>query len=295
MTAPVRRQPKRVRTTPAASLSRAALGYVKPGSYEELRAVLSSGTVRLPKKLQQVANFLWQNPGDVALGTVTSIADAASVQPSSLVRFAQALGYSGFTDLQEIFKAHARATWVEGRHWAGPGDAISDEERLLEGMITASANSLTNLREKPQIESLVAVAKCLAEAETIYIVGSKRAFSVAAYASLALLKLGVRNILIDNVGSAAFEQIGCAGADDALLAISFAPYNSVTPDLAALAAQRGARVVAITDGADSPLAPVSQTCMIITEGEFGGFKSVAGAHALAMAIVLSVAQRRDEI
>ena len=52
-----RRRTAKRPTAPAASLSRAALGYVKPGTYEELRAVLSSGTVRLPKKLQQVASF----------------------------------------------------------------------------------------------------------------------------------------------------------------------------------------------------------------------------------------------
>ncbi len=84
----------------------AALGYSRPGSYEELRAVLSSGTARLPKKLRQVAIHLWQHPTAVALGTVTSVAREAGVQPSTLVRFAQAFGYSGFSDLQEVFKAH---------------------------------------------------------------------------------------------------------------------------------------------------------------------------------------------
>ena len=84
----------------------AALGYSRPGSYEELRAVLSSGTARLPKKLRQVAIHLWQHPTAVALGTVTSVAGEAGVQPSTLVRFAQAFGYTGFSDLQDVFKAH---------------------------------------------------------------------------------------------------------------------------------------------------------------------------------------------
>ena len=68
--------------------------------------MLSSGTARLPKKLRQVAIHLWQHPTAVALGTVTSVAGEAGVQPSTLVRFAQAFGYSGFSDLQEVFKAH---------------------------------------------------------------------------------------------------------------------------------------------------------------------------------------------
>ena len=59
----------------------AALGYSKPQSYQELRAVLSSGTARLPKKMRQAANHCWQHPTSVALGTVTSVAKQAGVQP----------------------------------------------------------------------------------------------------------------------------------------------------------------------------------------------------------------------
>ncbi|TIT73263.1 MAG: MurR/RpiR family transcriptional regulator, partial [Mesorhizobium sp.] len=54
--------------------SLAALGYTKPQTYEELRAVLSSGTVHFPKRLRQVAIFLWQHPSDVALGTIAQVA-----------------------------------------------------------------------------------------------------------------------------------------------------------------------------------------------------------------------------
>jgi DNA-binding MurR/RpiR family transcriptional regulator len=93
-----------------AGQDRAALGYSKPETYEELRAVLSSGTVRLPKKLRQVAIYLWQHPSEVALGTVTTLARQAGVQPSTMVRFAQTFGYSGFSDFQDVFK-----TYVQGR------------------------------------------------------------------------------------------------------------------------------------------------------------------------------------
>ena len=70
-----RRRPKgdRSKTLPKkqdGGRGRAALGYAKPRTYEELRAVLSSGTIHFPKRLRQVAIFLWQHPGDVALGTI---------------------------------------------------------------------------------------------------------------------------------------------------------------------------------------------------------------------------------
>src|SRR5579863_4093721 len=125
----------------------AALGYSPPGSYEELRAVLSSGTARLPRKLRQVAIHLWQHPIAVALGNVTSVADEAGVQPSTLVRFAQAFGYSGFSDLQDVFKAYladgGRRSDSASSQW--PGASSGEAARLVDGFVGSSAASLARV------------------------------------------------------------------------------------------------------------------------------------------------------
>ena len=73
------------------------------------------GRSHFPKRLRQVAIFLWQHPGEVALGTIVQVAEQAGVQPSTLVRFAQIFGYAGFSDLQGIFKDHVKGSWPEGR------------------------------------------------------------------------------------------------------------------------------------------------------------------------------------
>ena len=114
------RAPKSSRTrTPTrereSNRGRAALGYTRPRTYEELRAVLSSGTVHFPKRLRQVAIFLWQHPGEVALGTISEVATQAGVQPSTLVRFAQTFGFAGFSEFQDLFKEHIKGSWPDGR------------------------------------------------------------------------------------------------------------------------------------------------------------------------------------
>ena len=83
----------------------------------------------------------------------------------------------------------------------------------------------------------------MAAADLIYVIGSKRAFPVTAYISLTLSQQGVRNVLVDNVGSTAFDQVGCVGPGDAVLAVSFSPYNSITPELVAAASERSAKIV----------------------------------------------------
>jgi DNA-binding MurR/RpiR family transcriptional regulator len=272
----------------------AALGYSRPASYEELRAVLSSGTVRLPKKLRQVAVYLWQHPTVVALGTVTSLARQAGVQPSTLVRFAQTFGYSGFSDLQDVFKAYLRGGLQEAKGGAvvEGGNAGSEAAELVDGFVKSSTLSLARVRDRLDLAQLEAIAGTLAKAEFIYIIASKRAFSVSSYISLALSKLGIRNIAIDNVGSAAFEHLRCATEADAVLAISFTPYNSITPELAASAAQLGVSIVSITDSALSPLVPLSKAYVEVVEEDFSGFKSLAATLSVAMALVLLVEQLR---
>ena len=270
---------------------RAALGYSRPESYEELRAVLSSGTMRLPKKLRQVAIYLWQHPTVVALGNVTQVAQQAGVQPSTLVRFAQTFGYSGFSDLQDVFKAYLSGDWRD-KGAAESGGAAAQSAGLVDGFVKSSTASLARVGDRLDMAGFEAIAEALAAAELIYVLGSKRAFSVVSYVSLALSKLGVRNIAVDNVGSAAFEHLRCAGEADVVLAISFTPYNSITPELAASAAERGVPMVAITDSAFSPLVPLSKAYIEVVEEDFSGFKSLAATLAVAMALVLRVAQLR---
>jgi DNA-binding MurR/RpiR family transcriptional regulator len=276
---------------------RAALGYSRPRSYEEFRAVLSSGTTRLPKKMRQVAIFLWQQPTVVALGTVTSIAQQAEVQPSTLVRFAQSFGYSGFSDLQDLFKTHLSGggRGVRDQQEADGGAAGSEPARLVDGFVGSSMSSLARVRDRLDPQSFDRIASELAGAELIYVVGSKRAFSLASFASLAMSNLGIRNICVDNVGSVAFEQLRCGTPQDVVLAISFTPYNSVTPELAASAAQRGVPIVSITDSAFSPLAPISRAYVEVVEEEFAGFKSLSATLAVAMALVLRVAGLRGAL
>jgi DNA-binding MurR/RpiR family transcriptional regulator len=271
----------------------AALGYSRPGSYEELRAVLSSGTARLPKKLRQVAVHLWQHPTAVALGTVTSVADEAGVQPSTLVRFAQAFGYSGFSDLQEVFKAYLADGGRRSRDPASSHASSGEGAGLVDGFIGSSATSLARVRERLDLTQFEIMGQTLAAADLIYIIGSKRAFSLVSYASLAFANLGVRNLALDNVGSTSFELLRCATVSDAVLAVSFTPYNSITPELAASAAQRGVPIVSLTDSAFSPLVPISKAYIEVVEESFSGFKSLSATLAVAMALVLRVEQLRS--
>src|SRR5690606_7796330 len=104
--------------------------------------------------------------------------------------------------------------------------------------------------------------------------------------------MGVRNQLVDNVGSSAPGQMACAGPGDLVFAVSFRPYISVTRDLAAVAHERGAGVATLTDSALSPLVEMSSVWLEVVEQDFAGYRPLVATLAVGMALARAVAMRR---
>ena len=102
----------------------------------------------------------------------------------------------------------------------------------------------------------------------------------------------MRAILIDNVGGLGPDQLARATERDALVAITFSPYSSVTINLAQRAKERKTPIVVITDSALGPLAGLADARFEIVESDFGAFRSLAATFCLAMTLAVAVAERR---
>src|SRR5437762_12153864 len=79
-----------------------------PRDFATLKARIIERGKNLPKRLNQIAAFVLDHPDEIAFGTVASIAEQAYVQPSTLVRFSQAMAYLGSSELQGAFRARLR-------------------------------------------------------------------------------------------------------------------------------------------------------------------------------------------
>ena len=58
----------------------------------------------MSKRLQQIASHALDNPSELALETIAAVAQRAGVQPSSLIRFAKVFGFSGYSEMQRVFR-----------------------------------------------------------------------------------------------------------------------------------------------------------------------------------------------
>jgi len=143
--------------------------------YDALQAEIGRRFPGLSRQLQRIARFALERPQDVALDTVAAAASKAEVQPSAMVRFAQALGYGGYTDMQRIFRdrlversASYRERIATIRR-AAPGH--SRPRAVLHDFVSDSIARLSRLEEHMPPERLARAVEVISGAERIHVLG----------------------------------------------------------------------------------------------------------------------------
>ncbi|EQC1579569.1 MurR/RpiR family transcriptional regulator [Klebsiella oxytoca] len=251
----------------------------------------------LSKRLKQVARYILDNSNSVAFDTVASIAQQADVPPSTLIRFANAFGFSGFNEMKQMFKQHLMeetANYTERARLfrqTTTDDATPPETptEILNMFTMVNTQALQQLAIQTSGEDLQRAVALLAEAENIYVIGLRRSFSVASYLTYALRHLDRKAFLIDGLGGMFTEQLSLVGPKDVVVAVSFSPYAREVVELVELGAQRKARQIAITDSQVSPLAAFSDVCFVVREAQVDGFRSQVASLCLAQTLAVSLA------
>jgi DNA-binding MurR/RpiR family transcriptional regulator len=237
--------------------------------YDELRGAIAARHRALSGRLQQIAEFVLDHPTDVALGTVAEIAQRAGVPPSAIVRFANALGFGGFTEMQQVFRSRLVAG-VAPSYKARLARMKDDEKStlgrkpaaVLERFVGEARTSLTTLSQSVGTRDLEKATTILRKARDIYLLGLGGSFPVATHLAYVLRKFGRRVVLLDGLGGSIHEQSHPANSEDALVAISFRNYY---PDTARVFPELVARRVPAISITDSLLSPIVEGASVVFE------------------------------
>ena len=265
-----------------------------PRTYDELRAEISARHAGLSRRLQQIAEYALEHPNDMALETVAVIAERADVHPSSLIRFGNAFGYDGFSDMQRVFRSRLvdrLPSYSERIKTLRSAAAEDGAGNALDHFAEAGIRALEHLRDETRPESLEAAIDILAAAEIVHVAAQRRAFPVAAYLAYALSHLDRRAHLLDSIGGMLAEQVHTMAPGDALIAVSYKPYAPETLKVAQAARDAGIPIVAITDNPLSPLAPLAEISFEVEEAQVQDFRSLTASMCLAMSLVVGLGQR----
>ena len=265
-----------------------------PQNVENFQARLVEISDGLPKRLRQCAEYLAGHTDRIAVSTVAQLAEAAGVQPSAVMRFCQLMGYSGFSEMQRVFRSSYGQSPLDYRTRLGNlrKSGAGSPSALLAEFVEVGHNSLENLASSVDARVLDLSVRQLAEAEMIHIVGLRRAYAVASYLTYALERMSVPAFQHDFTGC--LDHAHAIRSGDVLLAISFAPYSDETVDLARQFRERGRGVISITDSIMSPLWQLSDHAISVQEVDFGAFRALSATLSLALTLAVAVGTARSE-
>lgn len=230
----------------------------------------------------QLAAMLADDPTGWAFATVAELAEQAGTSGPTVVRFAVALGFVGFSELQRQVRddvaTRLRRPSDRQRQPMDPIDHVP--------AIDAIATTFDRLDDR----RVDAIARTLAEAEDrVWIIASESSSPVAHLlaTNLRLLRPGIVHLSGSNPSAAA--AIVDASARDAAIAIDFPRYEYAVVDLATALVDRGVKVTALTDGPLSPLVSLATSWCGVVVPSVGPFDSAAPTIALAEVIIARVA------
>jgi DNA-binding MurR/RpiR family transcriptional regulator len=266
-----------------------------PKNYEGIVNLITREYPNLSAGFQQIARFITQNPNIVALESINAVASKSGAHPSSLVRFAQTFGYSGFKQLQSVFQTRL-ATAAPGfrERISALDEELSRNESkgnlgYLRDLVVRDIAALQDLLEGVPEESLAATAKLLTEAENVYIAGQLRSEPIASFLRYLLTMLHRRVVFLDPAGGLAQEMATTMTERDVLVAIAFRHYAKEVVAISDVAVANGAPIVAITDSQLSPLAKDARVLFTVPEDEYTFSRSLAAPMCLVQCIAVATA------
>ncbi|ALM53060.1 MurR/RpiR family transcriptional regulator [Halomonas huangheensis] len=252
--------------------------------------------IRLGKRSQRVLSALLESPKQSAVGSISELSERLGVNASTLTRLAQRLGYQGFAQLQAVFR---RELTDGGQHF------YSD---LAARLVTEQGEGLTRLarlgrQESANLAELVerlddgsyqAAAEQLVVAKRVRVHGQRQFASLAQFLAygLGMLRADVAELNASHQGAA--DALAQLDAGDVLLVASCFPYTTSVLATAEVAARHGIKVIALTDGASSPLAQAADLAFHVPNDSLFFSNSMCAFMLLAQGLMTEVADRLGE-
>jgi DNA-binding MurR/RpiR family transcriptional regulator len=251
----------------------------------------------MSKSYQHIAMFFTQNPNDVAVKSVNALARQCDNHASSIVRFAQSLGYKGFKDLQTVFQSRlsTAAPGFDARIAALDvelGERTDHSEQgFIRDLVLRDIASLQSLLMDTDPDAMSKATGLMEAADTIYLIGQLRSAPIVELLRYVLTMLGRKTVLLDPGGGLATHMAKTIQPADVIIAVSFRFYATEVVNIVEATAEKCVPVIAISDSTLSPLAKNADVLFTVPEHEYTFSRSLAAPMCLAQALMVSLAAR----
>lgn len=244
----------------------------------------------LTTQLKKAADYVLEQPVNVALLSIRKSAVEAGVTPSTLTRLAKSVGFDRYDGFRQLFKEAVNARQ--------PGSYFSDRAQYLQEMSSNNPNNqvfvefadsafknLEQLFQDDTHNKLQEAAHLVINARKVFALGFRDAFACAYHFSYVGSIAFPHIQLIRGDQGTLLSELGEISAADVVVAFCFEPYTTETVQAIRVARDAGAKIIAITDSLRSPIALGSEVVFSLKNDTPHFFPSLSSSITLMEALL----------
>jgi DNA-binding MurR/RpiR family transcriptional regulator len=221
----------------------------------------------LTKSQQKLANFVVDNYRDVAFMTCAELGHTLDVDQATVVRFAQALGYSGYTEMldeiQEIVKAELKTVH-------DIPEMVSTSDQAFYKALLLEKASLDQLLVAIKADTIHEVLDLVLAAKRIYLVGQGTSAYAADIFGWLLRLAGLPAYTVERDMLSRFVTFANVSEGDLVVGVCFGREPVETANAVRFASEHGAKTLGIVSSGTCLVAQAAQKIVVIpNEGVYG--------------------------
>jgi len=260
--------------------------------YKKLQTRIQMHYEELPKNYKRIAEYYLENFDNIPFLTAQQLAKATLTNDAAIVRFAQIIGFTGFSEMRDEI-----AITLRNRLKNETVFPMINPSKLTEDTLTAVANQdiknisdTLNLNEK---ENYNKVIELIIKSERVFTIGLGISHLLAQIISYQLTQIGIFSSTLTNNQATFMEQILFMNQKDLIIALTFPPYSKDTIGAVKFAKGKKIKVISLTNKKSSPISFFTDAGLIIKSENMLFTNSFAAISVLINAIVTECALKNE--
>ena len=259
----------------------------------DLMKLIQSRFQRMSKGQKLIAEYILKHYDKAAFMTAARFGNTVGVSESTVVRFANELGYSGYPQLQSALQEMIKTKLTSVQRIELSEDQIN-EKNTVKAVLKADMDNIRSTMDKINPSVFEDSVRVMLGAKKVYIVGFRSSQALAEFMAF-YLSLILNDVRLVSVGmNDVYEQLVNVKEDDLVIGIGFPRYSTRTVEALAYAKDHGAKVVSLTDSMLSPLAVHSDYCLIAQSNMASFADSLVAPLSVINALIVAVSLKKKD-
>ncbi len=221
---------------------------------EQLFTHIENNYARFSKGQKRIADYITAHYDKAAFMTAAKLGQKTGVSESTVVRFAAQLGFSKYAKLQKELQNIVRTNLTASQRMAVTNDRL-DGKDIITNTLQRDIEMIKSTMETVSHEDFSQAVEAIKSAKRIYIIGVRSSAALASFLAFYFNMVFEDVKLVSPSGSSEIlESIYHIDKEDVCIAISFPRYSNRTVSAVRFIANRGAKIISITDNELAPSA-----------------------------------------